>query len=182
MSATQNFSIFNSDNDTDNPLVVECDPFLNNETDSYGVARCYGFYAKQSLIPTIFELLLGIGTVTANVFTFFLILTRNRKKFVFDKILMAHTIVDFVVGGIDLPIYHIFTVFGYWPFSETACIMWSSLDSSLNTITILHMLYMSYARIQSIINPKQYHYGFLIKRTPLVCISIWFIGFLIWVR
>ena len=164
-----------------NESLVVCDPFANNESSTYDVLRCYGYFAKQSLTATILEILLGLGTVAANVFTFFLILTRNRKKFVFDKILMAHTIVDLVVGGIDLPVYHIYTIFGYWPFSETLCILWSSLDSSLNTITILHMLYMSYARIQSIINPKQYHYRLMIRKSPLVCAAIWLIGFSIWV-
>ena len=161
---------------------TECDPFSNNDSSSYSLYRCYGYFAKHALASTILELSLGIGTVIANVFTFFLILTRNRKKFVFDKILMAHAIVDFVVGGIDLPIYHIFTMFGYWPFGETFCILWNSLDCSINTIGMLHMLFMSFARVRSITSPKDYHQNVIIKNPSRVCLAIWVISFILWVR
>ena len=61
--------------------------------------RCYGYFAKHALASTILELSLGIGTVIANVFTFFLILSRNIKRFVLEKIMLYVGIVDFLVGG-----------------------------------------------------------------------------------
>ena len=83
-------------------------------------------------------------------------------------------------GVVDLLIYHIYTIFGYWPFSKIACILWSSLDSSLNLLTLLHMLYLTWARIKSILKPRIYTESFLVKRPYQVLICIWIFSVSVW--
>ena len=153
----------------------------SNETGFGYISICYPYYAFQTRLLTILEIGLGIATVFFNLLVFKMIYDKKEKKKVFDQILMAHAIVDGVVGGIDLPIYHIYTTLDKWPFGETFCIMWNSLDSSLNTITILHMLYMSWVRLMSVIEPQTYLQQKIIKHPFLVSLLCWLTGFLIWI-
>jgi len=153
----------------------------SNETGFRYISICYPYYAFQSCLLTILEIGLGIATVFFNILVFKMIYDKKEKKKVFDQILMSHAIVDGVVGSIDLPIYHTYTTLGKWPFGETFCIMWNSLDSSLNTITILHMLYMSWVRLMSVIEPQTYLQNKIIKHPFIVSLLCWSTGFLIWI-
>jgi hypothetical protein len=153
----------------------------SNETGLDYLQICYPYFSNIFLCGTILEIGLGISTLIFNMIVFKMIYNKKEKKVVFDQILMAHAIVDGVVGGIDLPFYHTYTIIGKWPFGEVPCILWNSLDSSLNTITILHMLYMSWVRVMSIIQPKTYLKNKIIKHPFLVSLLCWLTGFFIWI-
>jgi dopamine receptor D1 len=153
----------------------------SNETGLDYLRICYPYFAFQSILLTILEIGLGVSTIIFNMIVFKMISNKKDKKVVFDQILISHAIVDGVVGGIDLPFYHIYTILGKWPFGETFCIIWNSFDSSLNTITILHMLYMSWVRVMSIIQPKTYLQNKIIKHPFIVSLLCWLTGFLIWI-
>ena len=142
---------------------------------------CYSFFARLSLVQTVFELSLGAGIVVANMATFLLIYFRSVPKTVFDNILMAHALVELVIGLFDLPFYHVMTIFGYWPFGKLACILWSILDNSVNTVAILHMAFLQYARVQSIAKPNSYLHNRLIRNSVSVCACVWFLSLAIWV-
>ena len=156
-----------------------CDP--SDQFNLSGFFACYGYFIRLSLVQTIFQISLGLSIVIANVSTFLLIYLRRCRKTVFDRILMAHAIVEFVIGLFDLPFYHIMSVFGFWPFSQLACIIWSTLDNSVNTIAIFHMVFLQYVRVQCIKNPKSYLQTVLIKHSIQVCFGIWVFGLVVWV-
>ena len=71
-------------------------------------------------------------------------------------------------------------MFGYWPLPRWMAIIWSSYDNSINTITNLNMLYMSWARLRGIVAPTKYKDEWLIKNRKLVLILIWVIGLGTW--
>ena len=85
---------------------------LSNESGLNYLAECYVFYANSTLFGTIFEISLGIFTVFFNLLVMKMIYKKKEKKTVFDRILMAHALVDLVVGGLDLPIYHTYVTLG----------------------------------------------------------------------
>ena len=151
----------------------------NENHDLNSFYTCYLFFAKKKLYATILEIALGLATVIANSKLFLMILNKG-DKLVFDKIYMAHIIVDFITGGIDLPIYHIFTSFDYLPFSMMFCILWNSLDNALISVSILHMMYLSWVRIESIRNPKGYLNKNIIMYPFLISLIIWIFGLSFW--
>ena len=151
----------------------------NENHDLNSVSNCYLFFAKKNLYTTVLEIGLGLATVIVNCKLFWMILNKE-EKFVFDKIYMAHIIVDFICGGIDLPIYHIFTTFEYWPFSMMFCVLWNTLDNSINTVSILHMVYLSWVRIESIRDPKGYLNKYIVIYPFTVSLIIWIIGLCLW--
>lgn len=142
---------------------------------------CYLFFAYNSLIPAIFEILLGVLAFLANVTVLCQMYRSSRGICVFDKILMAHVLLDLKICSLNLAFYHIYTIFNYWPFSKELCIFWSSMDTSANTISIFLMLFITWTRIKSVLDPTSYLDHVLI-RNPFKCvISIWFGSYLIWI-
>jgi len=152
----------------------------SNETGLDYLRICYPYFVSKSILLTILEMGLGIATVICNMIVFKMINNKKEKKVVFDIILMSHAIVDGVVGGIDLPFYHIYTIIGKWPFGKVPCILWNSLDSSINAISIMHMLYMSWVRLMSVIQPKTYLQQKIIKHPIIASLLCWLIGLFIW--
>ena len=54
-----------------------CSPF-SNATSPYDVYSCYGFFVSRALLLTILELSLGVSSVVANGFVFWLILKNSK--------------------------------------------------------------------------------------------------------
>lgn len=151
-----------------------------NFTNIIDFFECYKHYFNENMIVSILALILIIGTIVLNLIVIILIIKNSTKLTIFDQILIGHSIVDFLTGLIDIPFYHIFIIFGYWPFSDMSARLWSSYDNSINTITNLHMLYLSWSRLRCIQNPRTYHNEFLLKRPYLIMLFIWLMGFSIW--
>lgn len=158
-----------------------CKENSNNSLSIQLFFKCYAVFARISLAETIFQLCLGLSTIFTNLFLIYGILRKRADtKFIFDKILFTHSIVNFMVGFLDFPFYHVFHIFGFWPFNRLVCTLWSLLDTTLNTVTILHMLYMSWTRIRSLTRPKTYFNEKIIKYPYSVSVLTWLTGVCIW--
>jgi len=155
-----------------------CDP-SNNGKAFDSIEKCYTYFVSSNLLATILEYFLGVATVICSCLVFSMIY-RKEKKVVFDKILMAHSVVDFVVGAFDLPFYHVFTIFNYWPFGEVLCILWNSLDSALFSISMLIMMYMAFARTLSVVKPATYTNNVFVKNPFLITSLIWIVSLVYW--
>ena len=156
-----------------------CSPDVN-ETISTSFLNCYEYYFNKNKLISILEILLGIVTAVANSTLAYRILNYSNFLTIFDKLFLCHSIIDFSVGTTDLPIYHIFTLFNYWPFSKLACTLWSTLDNFFNTITIFLMAFMCWVRIKSIVSPNNFQNDLFTKQpfmtTGLLCciaVGIW---------
>jgi hypothetical protein len=71
-------------------------------------------------------------------------------------------------------------MFGYWPLPKLASYFWASYDNSINTTTNLNMLFMSWARLRSIVEPTKFKDEFLIRRPKMVMAACWALGLAIW--
>ena len=106
--------------------------------------------------------------------------TQTRMS-VFDKVIIGHAIVDGLTGLVDMPFFHIKSIFGYFPLSPVIAYMWASYDNNINMTTSLHMLYMSYVRIRSIRAPKHYTNEYLFRYPVFVMICFWILGLTTWI-
>ena len=145
-----------------------CSPDLN-DTISTSFVKCYAYYFNQFIGISVLEILLGLATTISNSILAYRITHYSNYMTIFDRLFLCHSIIDFSVGATDLPIYHIFTLFSYWPFSKLFCTLWSTLDNFFNTITIFLMAFMCWVRIQSIISPNNFQ-NFLLTKKPFVTV------------
>ena len=175
---SSDFNTNNSHSDCYPPYIFNATPFTKVEVD---FAKCYSYFLSKNKYMVL-QILLGISIAATNVYVFLAILFKNKKINPFNKILMAQAVCDFAVGSFNLPFLHFLTVFRYWPFSVPACIFWSSLDNSLNVISIYQVLLMSWTRYISMKSPTTFASHLLVRHSFVVCFLIWICSFIFWVK
>jgi hypothetical protein len=111
----------------------------NNLTSSYSKAftECLVYFLVDSMTLTIINSLMALITFIANSIVIFLLFRRNNKQTVFDGILLSHAFVDMMTNSIDLPIYHINSIFNYFPFGKGMCFFHLTIDQSSSTIEVI---------------------------------------------
>jgi hypothetical protein len=126
---------------------------------------------------------LAFGTVIANLLVIVLLWMSHKsgKMTVFDKVIIGHAFVDGLTAVISMPIFHVSSLFGYWPLPDIIAKLFATYDNNINTTTSLHMLYMSYIRLRSIQSPKDYLNEKLIKKPIFMMVSFWAINLTIWI-
>ena len=100
---------------------------------------------------------------------------RERRNNLFNQIIVLHSLGNLVNGVIDLPFYSASIIFGYWPFGPLACYAWSTLDYSINTIIISHMLMLTWARYSSVFTPNTYKEQWVNKHPFLTSALVWLV-------
>ena len=142
--------------------------------------RCYGYFARKSTFLLIIELGLIISSIILNSTVIFTIFKHNKSKSIYDKIIIGHSISNLTSGLAVMPFFHIEDMLDYWPFGMTSSILWAAIDNTINTVTNLHMLYMSYSRLRSIIAPKQYTDELILKKPFITIMCFWIFGLSVW--
>ncbi len=136
---------------------------------------------SQSLLTNFFYFIFSMSTAALNL-TVILLINRHRKnKTVFDKIFIGHAFVDFLVGIFVIPLFCIYTLFGYWPLGKILCHFYISLDYTICHVGILHMMFLSYARLRSVISPKNFEYEFLISNAKMTIFGLWIVSAILWI-
>ena len=175
-----NFS--NDSNSTiDNTIPARC---VNDIITFYQLndfVQCALYYLAKALPRTIFFVFVVFTTVVANIFCIILLIQKIKVKSVFDKIIIAHAYGDLLTNTVALPSYLFFSTFGYWPFGEFMCYYWVVVDNGTCTCTILHFIYMSYARLRCIFAPKSYDNEIFIKYTYMTVGIIWIFSITFWI-
>ena len=116
----------------------------------------------QPLITTIYSICLIIGSFALNLSLIYLLWTKLEIT-VFDKILLTHASIDFLISFIDYPFMVLTVYFRYWPFSKWMCIFWMSIDNAFGTLEVFTMLLMSWVRLRCILVPTEYKSEFIVK-------------------
>jgi hypothetical protein len=144
--------------------------------------KCYVYLLfSQQPIFGIFQISLSIGVIIFNALVIIsMIIGSNRHATCFDQILVGHCLVNGITGIVDIPFYHIFYQFGYWPFSHLTATLWTSYDNTINLNTSLHMAYACYAKLRSIQSPKGYKREYLLRKPYLVIMIIWLFSLIVW--
>ena len=167
-------------NNTTNDELAHC--FTPSEFEGFSqFSLCYSYISKKYLIGTLFTWFLVTICIMANSLVLYIKFFRTNSYGIFDRILMGHLIVDLLTGIFDIPFYHFYYLFGYWPFGKFTLRLWSVFDNSLVIITMNHMLFASYCRLRSIQRPLSYKNEFLMRNSNWVMISFWILGAIIWI-
>lgn len=177
----KNFSNTDYNNSIDEELTWS---FICNNTEYVSTMQflhCIKYLVSQSLLTNLFYFIFCLSTASLNLAVIYLI-NRNRKtKTVFDKIFIAHAFVDFLVGIFVIPIFCIYSMFGYWPLGKISCHFYISLDYTICHVGIMHMMFLSYARLRSLISPKNFQNEFLISNVKLTVCGLWSISAFLWI-
>jgi hypothetical protein len=149
---------------------------------SHEFFECYTFFLfSHQPVFAILQILIPIGVIIFNSLVLIsMIIGSNRHVTCFDQILVGHCIVNGITGIVDIPFYHIFYQFGYWPFGSLTATLWSSYDNNINLNTSLHMTYACYAKLRSIQSPKGYKRENLLRKPYLIIMSIWLFSLIVW--
>ncbi|XP_073331609.1 trace amine-associated receptor 13c-like [Pagrus major] len=73
-----------------------------------------------------------------------------------NVLILSLALVDLLVGVIVMPFSAIRTVYGCWFYGEDFCLLHSSFDLFLTTISIFHLICIAVDRHQAICNPLHY--------------------------
>ena len=81
---------------------------------------------------------------------------------------------DLIVGLIVIPFAIVQVIFDdYWPFGNTCCDLWHSIDVCASTASILDLCVIALDRYSAITNPISYHQTFFVKRWPYLLAAVW---------
>lgn len=149
---------------------------FENITEFY---KCYELVLKENALIGSCGIILTISVFVTNLWVMIMLVTKEHVN-VFDKILIGHAFVDWWTSIYNIFWKHFVDVFGYWPFSYSFGISWEIYDQSQQTVTALHMLYMSWIRLRSIQNPKNYKNELIAKYPILMMISFWLGSIILW--
>ena len=141
---------------------------FENITEFY---ECYELVLKENALIGSCGIILTISVFVTNLWVMIMLITKEHVN-VFDKILIGHAFVDWWTSIYNISWKHFVDVFGYWPLSYSFGISWEIYDQSHQTVTALHMLYMSWIRLRSIQNPKNYKNELIAKYPILMMISV----------
>lgn len=155
---------------------------LSQEFDSiYDFLRCYKYFAIESLEITIYCIIVIFGGLILNILAMYLLSTKTSHITVFDKIFISHAFVDLLTGVVDFPFMYFISIFHYWPFSKTFCIYYVAFDNILATVEVLHIVFMSWARIRCILSPTNYSNQLILKHPYLFILLLWVLCSLLWI-
>lgn len=115
-----------------------------------------------------------LATCSNSVF-FYLFLRKGGQRTVFEQILISHAICDFINGICVLPLFDIEFIFEFWPLGKEACMYFLTLDTITGTLSIIHVLYLSYVRMRCILAPKKYLQERIIRNNVKVLLLQWII-------
>ena len=85
---------------------------------------------------------------------------------------------DLIVGVFSMPIYSLYLMLGYWPFTTTACDVWLSIDYACCEVSVLHLIMISVDRLWSIKNPIQYRSAMNSSKAIATIAAGWVIPFI----
>ncbi len=143
--------------------------------------HCYTFFFARSYLISILEILLILAIVSFNLLLILMIYFKPRPRLgkhlsCFDQIYIGHATVNGLTGLLDVPLFHVENIFEYWPLGSYSSLYWACFDNSINTITALHMFYMSYVRMRSLVCPHSFANERLIRSPALSMLGIWVLG------
>ena len=110
--------------------------------------ECF-FYKLQSdlkftLLAFSFLVFIALDVSVNSIVLISILLEKTRKRI--DLCFMSNAVSDLLIGLVIMPFTAIYTCFGYFPMGAYTCFLWNILDFTVGTVSMLHILYISYDR------------------------------------
>ncbi|XP_053407904.1 histamine H2 receptor-like [Mercenaria mercenaria] len=134
----------------------------------------------QQIVISIILGILIIGTIIGNSLVCIAVSIVKRLQSPSNLLIVSLALSDLLVALLVMPFAAILEILGgTWPFSETICDLWTSLDVIMCTASILNLCMISVDRYFVITRPFQY----AIKRTPkrmaIMIAAVWSLAVII---
>jgi hypothetical protein len=132
-------------------------------------------YIKFSIL-----LIIILSTVFLNLFIIFAVcLNKSMRNFVnyqFTSIALS----DLIVGSIAMPSLLVSTLYGYWPFSRSLCIIWTVCDLFGCNVSCLSLVMISSYRLKCIKKPFIRKSKHETKIQFILILIVWLVPFISW--
>ncbi|ELU10169.1 hypothetical protein CAPTEDRAFT_93140 [Capitella teleta] len=139
---------------------------------------------SETPVKTEFILpLLILIVITCSVNIIVIICVRRHRplqKNYNNMYVVSLAMADFVVGLFVMPGMLVYTIYGYWPFSQTWCTLWIVPDSSCCTVSMIHLCLIAYDRCLALTQPLEYRQPNRQKTIIFHICAAWVIAFLTW--
>ncbi|XP_029109627.1 trace amine-associated receptor 13c-like [Scleropages formosus] len=144
-----------------------CYPASNRTCTKYihsaaAYAALYAFFALGSAV-----------TVTGNLVVLVSIAHFRQLHTPANMLIMSLAMADLLVGILVMPFSAIRTIEGCWYFGEAFCLLHSTFDLFLTSVSIFHLISIAIDRYQAVCNPLRYP-------TTITIPVVWLMIFLSW--
>ncbi|XP_072027788.1 LOW QUALITY PROTEIN: muscarinic acetylcholine receptor DM1-like [Amphiura filiformis] len=146
-----------------------------------------GLLFEASVIVAVVSTLVSFITVVGNICVFYIIYTDKRLLTYTNYYILALSVSDIVAGGFTMPLYSVYWILGYWPFSDMLCDVYLYLNHAFIHISITMIVTIAYDRWDALEHPLQHlqrrtrsHAIKLISISYTIPLLIWLFASFLW--
>ncbi|XP_048485350.1 muscarinic acetylcholine receptor DM1 [Plutella xylostella] len=134
----------------------------------------------QKIAIAIVASLLSILTVVGNSMVMISFKIDKQLQTISNYFLFSLAVADFAIGLISMPLFAMFTIYGYWPLGPYICDTWLALDYLASNASVLNLLIISFDRYFSVTRPLTYRAKRSTRRATVMIGSAWGFSLVLW--
>ncbi|XP_045522740.1 muscarinic acetylcholine receptor DM1 [Pieris brassicae] len=134
----------------------------------------------QKIVIAIIASVLSVLTVVGNSLVMISFKIDKQLQTISNYFLFSLAVADFAVGLISMPLFTMFTIYGYWPLGPHVCDTWLALDYLASNASVLNLLIISFDRYFSVTRPLTYRAKRTTRRATVMIGGAWGFSLLLW--
>ncbi|PNF18549.1 Muscarinic acetylcholine receptor DM1 [Cryptotermes secundus] len=138
------------------------------------------FSIPQMVVLAIVAGALSLVTVVGNSMVMISFKIDKQLQTISNYFLFSLAVADFAIGLISMPLFTVYTIFGYWPLGPHICDTWLALDYLASNASVLNLLIISFDRYFSVTRPLTYRAKRTTNRAAIMIGCAWGISLLLW--
>ncbi|XP_077995991.1 muscarinic acetylcholine receptor M4-like [Glandiceps talaboti] len=135
--------------------------------------------ASQVAITVVCSLL-ALVNIVGNLLIILCIKTDQRFRTPSYLYITSLAVADVSVGVIVMPLFVVYEVLGYWPFSQVTCDFWIVMDFTCSSSSIFTLCAISFDRYLATARPFKYKHEQTRKRALVIIFCTWALPFICW--
>jgi muscarinic acetylcholine receptor M3 len=134
----------------------------------------------QKIVIAIVASILSVLTVVGNSMVMISFKIDKQLQTISNYFLFSLAVADFAIGLISMPLYTMFTIYGYWPLGPYVCDTWLALDYLASNASVLNLLIISFDRYFSVTRPLTYRAKRTTRRATVMIGGAWGFSLVLW--
>ncbi|VVC98631.1 unnamed protein product [Leptidea sinapis] len=134
----------------------------------------------QKIAIAMVASVLSVLTVVGNSLVMISFKIDKQLQTISNYFLFSLAVADFAVGLISMPLFTMFTIYGYWPLGPHICDTWLALDYLASNASVLNLLIISFDRYFSVTRPLTYRAKRTTRRATVMIGGAWGFSLLLW--